>query len=174
MNFNEFNVKMNPLINRFKKGYNGDVLALVFEEVKNITMTDFERLVTHLLGSSRIAPMVPDFRKAINDLGVKSISLAGYDAPAIQKNNGILTGIDWEYPVKKGVWANSRYFFFRDGTDKHRFMVKSQCVDSELLELDQECRKKWVPFFEKITAPGYDGKQGSYNDHLKKALVNYG
>lgn len=174
MNFQEFNAKMNPLLNRFKKGYNGDLLALVFEEVKNITSQDFERLVTYLLGSCRVAPMVPDFRKAINDLAIKSIALAGNDMPAIARNNGILTGIDWEYPVKKGIWASSRYFFFRDGTDKHRFMIKSMCVDNELLEEDKEAAKKWIPFFEKITAANYDGKLGTYSEHLKKAKLNYG
>lgn len=174
MNFQEFNAKMSPLINRFKKGYNGDLLALVFEEVKNITSVDFERLVTHLLGSSRVAPMVPDFRKAINDLGIKYINHTHQENSAYAKNNGRMTGIDWEYPVRKHIWANSRYFFIREPDSAPRFIIKSLCVDDGLIQDDKDSSAKWINFFEKITSPNYDGKLGTYLEHYNKAIKNYG
>ena len=34
MNYTEFGAKINPLVNRFNRAYNGDLLALVFKEVE--------------------------------------------------------------------------------------------------------------------------------------------
>lgn len=173
MNYQEFSAKINPILNRFNKAYNGDILAMVFDEVKNITSADFERLVKHLLGSYRVAPMVPDFRKAITDLAIKKTGFDNYAVShEIVKNNGS-NGIDWEYPVQKGIWANSRYFFIRE-EGSHRFIIKDMCDNKELLEADKEAAKKCIPFFEKITAHDYDGKLGTYTEHYQKAIKNYG
>jgi hypothetical protein len=173
MNNQEFSAKINPLINRFNKAYNGDVLALIFDEVKNVTSTDLERLVMYLLGSHRVAPMVPDFRKAINDLGIKKqyIAQKASDVQIILGNGS--GGVDWDYPIEKGVWANSKYFIIRDG-GPHRFIIKAMCDNQDLLDKDKEAAKKWIPFFEKITDPKYKGELGTYTEHYQKAIKNYG
>lgn len=151
------------------KTYSQDRVNLIFDEVKNVTSSDFDRLVRHFIGTAKSAPLVPDFRKAISDLNIKFIS--SYTAPIQDLSSNKL---GWEYPVKVCVWANSRYFYFREGDGIHRFMIKADCQDKELLEEGRVAHDKWVPFFKKITEPGYDGSLGTYLEHMQKAVKKYG
>lgn len=158
------------LITQFgSKAFSQDRINLIYDEVKNITSHDFERLVTYFIGHSKTAPLVPEFRKAIYDLGIKFNS--EYAAPSrnISDNHP-----EWDYPVEHGVWANSKYFYFRQPGGKNRFMIKSDCQDHELLEKDSSSKMKWVPFFEKITRPDYDGSLGTYVEHINRAIKTYG
>jgi hypothetical protein len=119
MTLQEFEVSFNPILNRWKRAYSGDQLQLVYEEVKTLLKTDFDRVVGNLLGSSRVQPMIPDFRKAVMDLGIRALD------PKFQTlapNYYYRPEEDFVYHVIDNVWANNEYVFIRG--DKQIFVSK--------------------------------------------------
>lgn len=123
------------IINQFgAKSYSQDRINLIFNEVRGISSSDFDKMILHFVGGSKAAPLVPDFRQAIRDLNIRSLGVA--KEPTTQSANN---SMDWEYPVKENVWANRNYFFFRGGK-YHRFLIKDMCEDRQLLEEDAIAR----------------------------------
>lgn len=124
MTLQDFQASFTPILNRWKRGYSGDQLQIVYEEVKTLLKADFDRVVTNLLGTSRIQPMVPDFRKAVSDLGIRAVSPVIQNAPLnfFHKHTE-----DYVYHVDGNVWANNKYVFIRSA--KQAFILIEEYPD---------------------------------------------
>lgn len=176
MNRSEFDASMTLLTIRFKRAYNGDILALVFEAVKNITSIDFERVVAHLLGSCRYAPMVPDFRKAVNELSIKNLHVVKYSDYAQGLSSGPSTYrsavemVDHCYPIKKNLWANKKYFLVREKDERPRFIIKSLCDDEALLSSDKKAKEHYYKLFADYLDPAKGGSLGKFNEYYAELL----
>lgn len=136
----EFSAAINPLLGRFKNAYNGDVLALIFDEVKNITLLDFKRLIAHLNGSSRFAPMVPDFRKGIMELSIAMTKRMAIVNPDYRPVNE-----DFVYQVRDNIWANNSYVYIREDSEgKCKFIIKALHPDHPLVIEAKEVMKERI------------------------------
>lgn len=142
MTLQEFTAKMNPLLEKGRKTYTGSVLDLIFAEVKNITLSDFERLVKHLNGSARFAPMVPDFRKAILELNIKPIRPK---LEIVETTAHILQPENFLYHLQGNAWADNNYIYLRGNTIREcGFVVKMDQPHHPLVKLDEEVREQKI------------------------------
>lgn len=138
MTLQEFQASMVTLLNRWPRGYSGDQLSLVYDEVKTLIKPDFDRLVRHLLGSSRVAPMVPDFRKAVQDLGIRTRPVLAEVTPAM----AVPQVEDFTYHIRDNIWANNEYIFLRGATVRQcSFIIKSEHPDHPLVIEDKAVRE---------------------------------
>lgn len=134
MTLQEFTMAMNPLLNRFKRNYTGDVLDLIYTEVKNLTLGDFKRLVAHLNGTLRMAPMVPDVRKGIGELNIRPVV---HVVPSeTNYNTSRRAQDDVLYRLRDNIWANQDYIFIR-GEDP-KFIIKDQHPHNPLVVEDSQ------------------------------------
>lgn len=63
MNQNEFNTQMNRLVSQFgKAAYGVERTTLIWREVRDLPPEWFAGVVDEFLGSSRQAPLIPEFR----------------------------------------------------------------------------------------------------------------
>lgn len=159
MTLQEFTTKMNPLLEKGRKTYTGSVLDLIFREVKNLSLFDFERLVTHLNGSQRYAPLVPEFRKAIQELSIKPEKK--FQVVDENYSSGPKQDEDFLYHLRENVWANNDYILVRGNTVKEcGFIIKAdyphnpvvkQCADvhaQKIKECKEHLKNKTHPQFE--------------------------
>lgn len=134
MTFQEFQASITPIVARWPRGYSGDQLQLVHDEVKTISKPDFDRVVRHLLGISRIAPMVPDFRKAVSDLGIKPQFVPH---PIQERAISYTNRENHTYWIRENIWANDDYVYVRPLS----FIVKKFHLDHPLVLEDAEVRE---------------------------------
>lgn len=140
MNLQDFQTAISPIVSRWPRGYSGDQLQLIQEEVKMLSHPDFVRLVRHLLGSSRVAPMVPDFRKAITDLGLKAqrrpeVVETTYSSAPTEPENFL-------YHLMENFWADNKYIFIRG--DKPSFVIKNDYPSHPLVIKDCNVRDQKI------------------------------
>ena len=136
MTLQEFQTAIHSIVMRWPRAYSGDQLQLLFDEMKMIPRPDLDRVVKHLLGSSRVAPMIPDFKKAVNDLAIRP---AYYHNPAPEART--IVPEDFEYQIRDNIWANNDYVFIR-GTDirTNSFISKKDYPDHPLVKEDAQVR----------------------------------
>lgn len=141
MNYQEFSASINPLLSRFKNAYNGDVLSLVFDEVKSLTLLDFKRLVAHLNGSLRFAPMVPDFKKGVEELRLIRPNHLVIVSPTYRPEQRE----DLIYQIRDNIWADNAYIFIRsvDGA-RSSFILKADHPEHPLVMEDKEVRNQRI------------------------------
>lgn len=121
------------------KAYSQDRVALIFQEVKNISAADFEKLVNHFLGNARTAPLVADFKKAIQDLGIKRFS-SSVPLPEVVQ---IMPEQDMEYCIRENIWADRSKIMVRGSTLRDCSVIyKKDHPDHPLVIEDSQVRSE--------------------------------
>lgn len=152
MTLQEFQSAVNPLVNRFKKNYTGDVMDLIYSEVRSITMEQFKSVVAYLNGTMRFAPMVPDFRDALLKLNIRP-SEYSIGTQAVPKQNE-----DFLYHLRDNIWATNDYLYIRG--HRHAFIVKSHSPENPLVIEDAEKRSQRISLVKKHL------ENGTYRDYV--------
>lgn len=116
MNYQEFQTVITPIIIRWKTAYSGDQLKLIHEALDCYGMSDFKKVVDHLLGTQRVAPMIPDFKKAFFDLNIKATLKVV--SPNFQPASSPRGEEDYMYHLRDNIWANNTFVFIRGETVK--------------------------------------------------------
>jgi hypothetical protein len=132
----EFQTAISPILLKWPRGYSGDQVHLVKEEVKMLSHPDFVRLVRHLLGSMRVAPMVPDFKKGIQELGI-SFRRESYSNAATPQ---IIQSENFLYQIRDNIWADDNYILIRG--EKPSFIVKADHPNHPYVLEDAEVRSQ--------------------------------
>ncbi len=172
MTLQEFTAKMNPLLEKGRKTYTGSVLDLIFKEVKNLSSLDFERLVAFLNGSQRFAPLVPEFRKAIQDLGLKpDKKFQIVDASFTPRQTE-----DHVYHLRENVWANNDYILVQGSSVKEcGFIIKADYPNNPVVEEDDKVRSSKIQeiknHIKNGTYPRY--QQSKINEFKKLDFENF-
>lgn len=66
MSPSEFNVEMNRLVSQFgKAAYSPERANIIWNEVRSVEGRVFKRIVDELIGNSRYAPLISDFREKL-------------------------------------------------------------------------------------------------------------
>lgn len=142
MNQQEFQTAISPILLKWPRGYSGDQVQLINDEVKMISHPDFVRLVRHLLGSMRVAPMVPDFKKGIQDLGIRPILQR---AESRQDYQPIHQEEDFLYQVRENIWADNKYIFIRGANNRTSgFILKADHPTHPYVLEDKEVRAERI------------------------------
>jgi len=141
MTLQEFQAKLTPIITRWPRAYSGDQLSLVYDVVKTLSVPDFERLVRHLLGSSRYAPMVPDFQKGISELSLRTKPVLA----TVTESISVPVVEDHTYKIRDNIWANNDYIFVRGKTIRENiFIFKSENPNHPLALEDKKVRTERI------------------------------
>jgi hypothetical protein len=124
----EFQSAMVTILNRWPRAYSGDQLSLIYDDLKTLNRPDFDRLARHLLGVSRVAPMIPEFRKALTELNIRTrpVLATGPERIATPQVE------DFLYHVRENIWANNNFIFIRG--PRPTFIVKADHLDNELVK----------------------------------------
>lgn len=177
MILSEFKSSMAPIVDRWPRAYTHNIMPLIYDEVKDLTVFDMDQISKNLLGSMRGAPMVPDWKKAVESLGFRAKPRPGAPiftpAPAYVEN--------FDYCVRDNVWADNDYIIIRGG--KPMFIIKKASPNHPFVLEDAEVRQErlkevrmyfnkgeyWKYLKERDIKPV---PRPSLNTELK--LVNYG
>ena len=138
----EFQKLISPILTRWTRGYSADQVSLLHSEFKNISSGNFERLVTHLLGTMRVAPMVPDFKKAMMEMGIRA---ERFESNKIQVKDGpkvLDIGENYLYCVRDNIWADNFYVFIRGS--KPTFIIKADAPNHPYVIEDREVRSERI------------------------------
>lgn len=153
----EFQIAMTKLVQdpRFKRAYSGDVLDLIYHEVKYAKFEKFKYICDQLLGSSKTAPLVPDFKRAMQENGVKKFATqnTNYSEPTSVQSGPV-------YHLVDDVWATDNDIVIRGGAP--RFIIKDQAPEHPLVKLDKEVRS------EKLREANKAISEGRYGEYLKE------
>lgn len=139
MDKQSFEQRFMKIISTFgAKNYSQDRVSIIYSEVKNLTSDDFSRLVDHLIGSSKMAPLVPDFRRSIAELGLRAqrprLDVIETTASIVQAENFI-------YHLQDNAWANNTHIFTRGPSVREcGFVLKEEHPHHPLVKLDEQVR----------------------------------
>lgn len=129
-----FESSMMKIINQFgSKSYSQDRITLIYNSMKNLSNNDFEKVVNHFVANGRNAPVLADFKTAIEDLGL--ILNRNESAPV---RNIISTNVI--YNLEGNYWASDKYVFNRG--DKPSFVIKQDEPNHPMVKLDKELGKE--------------------------------
>lgn len=139
----EFQSAFTPIGAKWPRGYSGDQIQLIFDELKTLSHADFVRLVRHILGTARIAPMIPDFQKAVRDLNIHPV------LHVVPQNHQAQASTDenFLYQVRENVWADNTHIFIRG--ERPGFILKKDHPTNELVVLDSQVRSQKISIIKK-------------------------
>lgn len=157
----EFQQRFEKITNQFGAApyRSQDRINFIFDEVKSIRVGDFERVVNHLVANSRQAPLVADFKKAIQDLGVKRVlGPASYVPEAVH----VSTEENYEYCIRDNFWADNHKVYCRGNSIRECFTVyKKDYPDHPLVVEDQSVRAERLKEVKSYLS------KGQYAEYLK-------
>lgn len=134
----EFQSAFNPIGSRWRKAYNADQVSLIHEAVKDFTFEQLKTVVNKLLGSQRLAPMVPDFERTFQELRFYPV----YSKSTFQATPNIRVGEDFLYRVRDNIWANNTHVFIRG--EKPSFILKDDEPENELVKEAEAVKKSRI------------------------------
>lgn len=147
------------IINQFgARNYSQDKINLIYDEIKNITQDDFNKVLMHLIGNSRNSPNLQDFRKAIYDLGVKPKNVTSFNYEVIRAIQSDSLS-DFVFPIKKNMWASKKYIFIR-GEKTHKFMLRDNDLNEEIKNEANESEQRYKTIF--VNLCNKDFKNGTF------------
>lgn len=138
MNFQEFQTAINPILARWPRAYSGDQVQLIHDEVKAFSRADFDRLVKLLLGSHRQAPMVPDFQKGIQSIGIRPMIQIYSPTQSVERK----LEDNFLYCIRDNIWADNHYIYIREG--KPTFIIKADAPSHPLVLEDSQVREERI------------------------------
>jgi hypothetical protein len=153
------------------KNYSQDKINLIYDEVKNITQDDFNKVIMHLIGNSRISPNLQDFRRSISELGVRPKNNA---SNALESNRAVqIESItNFEFPVSKNMWANKKYIFIR-GEKYPKFMMREDIEDVALIKKVAEAESRYIPIFKNLCDQDFNNGTKKFSTYYQELLKNF-
>lgn len=142
MDIKAFEQRFMKIITTFgAKNYSQDRVSIIFHEVKNFSASDFERVVSHLIGNQRVAPLVAEFRRTISDLGLRperKLEIVEATSHQVYPENFL-------YHLEGNAWADNYYIYLR-GTNIREcsFVVKADQPHHPLVLLDEQIREQRI------------------------------
>lgn len=132
----EFQSAFHPIEVRWKRAYNADQIALIHEAICHYTFEQLQTVVKHLLGSQRMAPMVPDFQRCFQEMRFVPRGNIQYSAPSVAQSRD-----NFQYCIRDNIWADDNYVFIRGNTVRNNsFIIKRDYPDHPLVLEDKEVR----------------------------------
>ena len=141
MDRSSFEQSFMKIISTFgNKNYSAERIALIYNEVRSYSASDFNQLVSHMVGNYRNAPLVIDFKKAIFDLNLRPERKEVIETTAtpVQPENLL-------YHLDGNAWADNTHIYLRGNTSRDcGFIVKADYPHHPLVNLDNEVRAKRI------------------------------
>lgn len=137
-----FEQRFMKIISTFgSKNYSGERVALIFDEVKFLSIADFEKLVNHMIGNQRFAPLLSDFKKAIAEMGLRperKFQVIETTAAKIYPEN-------YFYHLEGNAWADNFYIYLRGRTIREcGVVIKADQPHHPLVLLDDQVREERI------------------------------
>jgi len=157
MNKAEFENRFHKIIAQFgSKNFSQDRVTLIYDQVKYISADDLSRVFDFLVGNSRLAPMVQDFKSTVSMLGIRSIRIVSDSEP----HQTHRTPPDYVYHLEANTWASNHYIAIRGPNVRAcKFIIKSDAPDHPLVILDKEVRQeKLREIFNQVVQKTYGQK----------------
>ena len=141
----EFQKIIAPVLTRWTRGYSSDQVSLLHSEFQTISSANFERLVTHLLGTMRVAPMIPDFKKAMMELGIRGERVESSTSKTYVGPKTLDLGENYLYCVRDNIWADNFYIFIRGKTVREcAVVIKADHPDHPYVKEDAVVRNQRI------------------------------
>ncbi len=160
------------IINQFgARNYSQDKINLIYDEVKNLTHDDFNKVLMHLIGNSRNSPNLQDFRRGISELGVrpKNVTSTNYEANRAFQYDSLN---DFVFPVKKNMWACKKYIFIR-GEKTHKFMLRDNDLNEEIKNEANESEQKYKTIFSNLCDKDFKNGTFNFSKTYRELLTEY-
>lgn len=124
------------------KNYSAERVALIYAEVKAFSVSDLEKLINHMVGNQRFAPLLGDFKKVISEMGFRPEIRRDYvettfSAPKAED--------DYLYHLRENYWADNKYIHVRGKTLREcGFIIKSEHPGNPLVIEDCNVREQKI------------------------------
>lgn len=123
------------------KNYSAERVTLIFNEVKFLSISDLEKLINHMIGNQRLAPLLADFKRAMSELSLRAerrFTVIETTATKIYPEN-------YYYYLEENAWADNLYIYLK-GTNirSSGFIIKSDFPYHPLVLLDEQVREQRI------------------------------